>query len=306
MRSKLAFALIPALVFLAGCDFDEIGDVGRQHEDFHYTYPLKAGGRLVVDSFNGSIEVSPWEQENVDITGTKYARTLDDVADIRIEIDHTPSAVSIRATRPMTRSGNHGARFVIKVPRSVVVERLTTSNGAIRATDSIGPARFKTSNGGIHVFGFKGELTTETSNGTVELTDVAGSVTGHTSNGTIRGERIRGGLDMTTSNGGIRLVLDRAEGSVKLGTSNGGIELTLPPNAAVPVQAHTSNSSITMHLPGEVNARLVANTSNGSVSSEFEMRMRGEINRHRLEGTIGSGGPLIDLSTSNGSIRIVR
>ena len=28
--------------------------------------------------------------------------------------------------------------------------------------------------------------------------------------------------------------------------------------------------------------------------------------KHHLEGTLGSGGPLIDLSTSNGSIRIVR
>ena len=140
----------------------------------------------------------------------------------------------------------------------------------------------------------------------MELMDVDGSVTGHTSNGAIRGDRVRGPVDVTTSNGGIRLNLDRAEGSIRLGTSNGGIELTLPPNATVPVQAHTSNSSITMHLPGEVNARLVANTSNGSISTDFEMRMRGDLNRHHLEGTMGNGGPLIDLNTSNGSIRIVR
>jgi len=307
MRSKFVFALIPALVLLTGCDFDEeVGGFGRYHEDFHYTYPLKSGGRLVVDSFNGSIEVSPWDQENVDITGTKYARTQDDVADIRIEIEHSSDAVSIRATRPITRNGNHGARFVIKVPRSVVLERLATSNGGIRATDGIGPSRFKTSNGGVHALGFKGQLSAATSNGTMELMDVEGSVTGHTSNGAIRGDRIRGPVDVTTSNGGIRMNLDRAEGSIRLGTSNGGIELTLPANATVPVQAHTSNSSITMHLPGEVNARLVANTSNGSISTDFEMRMRGDLNRHHLEGTMGSGGPLIDLNTSNGSIRIVR
>jgi hypothetical protein len=36
------------------------------------------------------------------------------------------------------------------------------------------------------------------------------------------------------------------------------------------------------------------------------MRLRGEINKHHLDATLGSGGPLIDLSTSNGSIRIVR
>ena len=61
-----------------------------------------------------------------------------------------------------------------------------------------------------------------------------------------------------------------------------------------------------LHLPGEPNARLSASTSNGSVSTDFEMRMRGEFSKHHLEGAIGNGGPLMDLSSSNGSIRVLR
>jgi hypothetical protein len=72
------------------------------------------------------------------------------------------------------------------------------------------------------------------------------------------------------------------------------------------VRAHTSNSSITLHLPGEVNASLSAGTSNSSIVSDFEMRTRGEISKHHIAGSIGNGGPLIDLSTSNGQIRILR
>src|SRR5258708_168895 len=125
MRLKSVFALIPALVLMTGCDFEDMGGSGRYHEDFHYNYPLKTGGRVAVQSFNGSIEISPWDQENVDISGTKYARSQDDVADIKVEIDHASDSVSIRATRPMSRNGNYGARFVIKVPRSVVLDRLT-------------------------------------------------------------------------------------------------------------------------------------------------------------------------------------
>jgi hypothetical protein len=30
------------------------------------------------------------------------------------------------------------------------------------------------------------------------------------------------------------------------------------------------------------------------------------LSKHRLEGTIGSGGPMLDLGTSNGSIKLVR
>ena len=47
MRAKLILPAIAAgLVVLAGCDIEDLGGFERYHEDFHYNYPLKAGGRL--------------------------------------------------------------------------------------------------------------------------------------------------------------------------------------------------------------------------------------------------------------------
>jgi hypothetical protein len=307
MRAKLILPAIAAgLVVLAGCDIEDLGGFERYHEDFHYSYPLKAGGRLSVEGFNGSVEVSVWDQETVDISGTKYARTQEDTHDLKIEVDHSADSVSVRAIRPSLRRGNYGARFAIKVPRGVVLERVTTSNGAIRASDGAGPARLKTSNGHVEVRRLKGSLNAETSNGPVELDDIDGAVDVRTSNGHVRAEGIRGALDATTSNSSIHATLEKVDGAVRVQSSNGGIDLSLPPNTQSAVRAHTSNSGITLHLPGEVNARLSAGTSNASISSDFEMRMRGEISKHHVEGSIGNGGPLIDLSTSNGQIRIMK
>ena len=307
MRAKLILPAIAAgLVVLAGCDIEDLGGFERYHEDFHFSYPLKARGRLSVEGFNGSVEVSVWDQETVDISGTKYARTQEDTHDLKIEVDHSADSVSVRAIRPSLRRGNYGARFAIKVPRGVVLERVTTSNGAIRASDGAGPARLKTSNGHVEVRRLKGSLNAETSNGPVELDDIDGAVDVRTSNGHIRAEGIRGALDATTSNSNIHATLEKVDGAVCVQSSNGGIDLSLPPNTQSAVRAHTSNSGITLHLPGEVNARLSAGTSNASISSDFEMRMRGEISKHHIEGSIGNGGPLIDLSTSNGQIRIMK
>jgi hypothetical protein len=50
----------------------------------------------------------------------------------------------------------------------------------------------------------------------------------------------------------------------------------------------------------------MARTSNASISSDFDVSSRGFGDKHHLEGTIGSGGPVLDLSTSNGSIKVVR
>src|ERR1017187_3956763 len=254
MRAKFVLPAIAAgLIVLAGCDIEDMGGFERYHEDFHFSYPLKPGGRLNVDSFNGSVEVSVWDQETVDISGTKYARSQEDAHDLKIEVDHSADSVSIRAIRPSMRRGNYGAKFAIKVPRGVVMDHLATSNEVSR---------------------LKGALNAETSNGAVELQDIDGAVEVHTSNGHIRAEGIRGALEATTSNNSIHAVLEKVDGGVRLQSSNGGIDLSLPPNAQSAVRAHTSNSGITLHLPGEVNARLSAGTSNASISRVFELPLR--------------------------------
>ena len=93
---------------------------------------------------------------------------------------------------------------------------------------------------------------------------------------------------------------------VRLETSNSGVELRVPANFANDIRVSTSNSGITLHMPYQVNAHVMARTTNSSISSDFEVRMQGEFNKNRLEGVIGNGGSLIDLSTSNGSIRLLK
>jgi hypothetical protein len=152
MRAKLLLPILAAaLLGLAACDIEDFGGFDRYRQDFHYTYPLKSGGRLSVETFNGSVEVSGWDQETVDISGSKYAATQEAADALKVAIDNSPDSVSIRVTRPSDRRGNMGARFVIKIPRAAYVDRIFTSNGAIRTQDGSGPARLRTSNAEIRV-----------------------------------------------------------------------------------------------------------------------------------------------------------
>src|SRR5258706_11314029 len=114
MLAKPVLALIPALVVLAGCEFEDMGDFGRYHEDFHYNYPLKMGGRVTVEGFNGGIEISPWDHENVGIIGTRYVRSQDEISEFKIEVVHSADSVSLRATNPTMRNGNFDAPFFFK------------------------------------------------------------------------------------------------------------------------------------------------------------------------------------------------
>lgn len=98
----------------------------------------------------------------------------------------------------------------------------------------------------------------------------------------------------------------RVDREVRVETHNGSIDLALPAGLASDVRAHTNNSSVTVRLAEPVNVRVSARTSNSSISSEFDAVMHGDLRRNEFEGSIGKGGPLLDLSSSNGAIRIVR
>jgi DUF4097 and DUF4098 domain-containing protein YvlB len=265
--TRLGFlAVTAASVFLAGCDEVLDGAWNRVQEDFHYSYPLSAGGRIEVENQNGPIDISGWDQNTVDISGTKYANRPERLRDLRIEVTNTPNSVSVRTVRPSDQWGNGGVRYSIRVPRRAELDRIVTSNGPISVDSIDGPARLHTSNGRIHGSGITGALDAETSNGQIALTDLGGPATVH------------------TSNGAVELAFDMVR-EVRAGTSNGGITLRLPAGAGASVHARTSNSAI---------------------SSDFDVTAHGLLSRHSLEGTIGSGGPLLDLSTSNGAIRILR
>ncbi len=300
-------ALAAGLLCLTACDVQDWGDFnGKYTSDFHYNYPLRPGGSLALETFNGSVEISGWDQDTVDISGTKYGPTQSAADALKIEIDHNPDSVSIRVPRPYDRRNREGAKFVIKIPRGVVLDRIASSNGGIHATAGAGPARLKTSNGGIHVEDLDGNLDAQTSNGPVEVHEVKGDVSAHTSNGHIRVDRVDGALEAVTSNGGVRAEVGRTDRTVRVETSNGPVELWLPNGLSREVRVNTNNSGITLHLPSSLNARLLARTSNSSISTDFDVSIRGEIDKNHMDATIGSGGPLIDLTTSNGGIRLLK
>src|SRR5690242_342189 len=150
-------ALAAGLLSLTACDIEDL-NAARFTSDFHQSQPLNSAGKVSVESFNGAIEISTWEQDTVDISATKYASTQQMADDLEIRVDHSADSVSVRAVQPSIRHGNQGAKFVLRIPRTAVVDRITTSNGGIRVSQGSGPARLHTSNGSIHVLGLAGSL----------------------------------------------------------------------------------------------------------------------------------------------------
>jgi hypothetical protein len=308
-RTLSILFFLPLLVALAGCDFEDWGDSQRFTEDFHFTHNLPPNGRVVLENFNGSVEIYGWDKNQVEINGTKYANRRELLDAIRIDVTPSADSVQIRTIRPSdVRRGNMGAKYRIHVPRRVRLERIDSSNGGIRIEDVEGEARLKTSNGGVRLYRFTGDVEADTSNGPVELKEFAGGARLDTSNGPITASGVRGTFSATTSNGPIDATIESLDANrpVRLRTSNGPLRVKLGALNGNDVFAQSSNGPVTVVLPSGAGAKVRASTSNSSIQCDFDLNGPITQSKSRLEGTIGSGGPLLDLSTSNGSIRIQR
>lgn len=308
---KLPFVLLLAVstLLLAGCEMDpsDWGNSDRYKENFSSTHKLASGGRVMLESFNGGVEIIGWDKDSVEISGTKSASREDVMKQIRIDVVSEADSIRIRAIRPVEHNCNCGAKFVLKVPKKVILDNIQTTNGGVRVESITGNSRLKTSNGSIRVWGVEGNLEATTSNGGIEVGQFKGAADLRSSNGRIKADGVRGAFDARTSNSTIDASVAELEPGrpLSLESSNGSINLSLDTWKSNDIKAHTSNSSVNVRLPDKAAADLILSTSNGNISTDFEITTS-QFSKTRVVGKLNGGGPRLDLSTSNGNVRLMR
>ena len=298
-----------SLSLLTACRIDFDGDgPGHYQENFHANFKVDAAARLSLDNENGGVEISAWDRNEVEVNAVKFASSEAQLRDIKIDTSATPSLVSIRTIRQRTMHGNSGARYTIRVPKHMILDRIHSTNGSISVESVAAPVILESTNGALHFTRVEGKMEGRTTNGSIELSSCRGDARLNSTNGRIEGDVENGVVDAKTSNGDIMLKIAKVDGKgpLRASTSNGQIELTL--DAGHELRASTTNSSITLTLPANASGELRARTTHSKVRSDFDVTRasEGDEDRKSLDGKIGAGGPLMDLSTSNGSIHVVK
>ena len=126
---------------------------------------------------------------------------------------------------------------------------------------------------------------------------------GRTVNGDVEALGLQSEAEAHTVNGDIEVsTTERAIAN----TVNGSIRATIGSGWRGAVEFETVNGSIILELPNDINADLEARAVNGSIDSAFPVTIMGRMSRRRITGRIGDGGPLLSVSTVNGSIRLRR
>ena len=123
-------------------------------------------------------------------------------------------------------------------------------------------------------------------------------------NGGLNISDVRGQIQFEVTNGGVNL--KRLAGDVSGSTVNGGIqvELTGPSWEGRQMEISTRNGGVTVAMPASYSAHIQAETNSGGIQSDFPVAMEGNTRPRRLDFMLGGGGPLVHVTTTNGSVRL--
>ena len=132
----------------------------------------------------------------------------------------------------------------------------------------------------------------------------ATSLTLKTVNGGINVSDVRGSLRFDAVNGGINL--KRLAGDVVGSTVNGGVNLELAGRTwdGSQVQVTTRNGGVNITVPETYSAHFHTETRNGGLRSDFPVSASGDVRSGSRDFSIGAGGPLIQVTTTNGGVSL--
>jgi DUF4097 and DUF4098 domain-containing protein YvlB len=252
--SKIATIIVVGLMAFTTATF-----LQAKTDIIERSFDVKQGGRLIVDTDSGSIEVSTHNRDTVEVSVKKKGHKPED---FEVSFSQQGNHIEIVGERKGSRFwDSSGTHFVVTIPIKFDVD-LKTSGGSIELSSLNGKVDAYTSGGSIKLAEIRGDVDVKTSGGSIRVDDVAGTINAHTSGGNITAK-----------------ISQQPIGDSRLSTSGGSVSAYLNPNIVVDLTASTRGGRVSSEfaiegsvkktrIEGEVNGggpKLVLKTSGGSV-----------------------------------------
>jgi hypothetical protein len=295
---------------------------------FERTLQVSGAVELDVQTGSGSIDVHTGDSSTVRVTGTIRA-----TGGWRDDTDAEKKVRYLESNPPMEQHGNiikigyiedEELQRNISISYEIVVPvetRLRSNSGSgeqnvsglhgpveassgsgnLRLTSIGDMVRATTGSGHISVEGAKGAVRATTGSGEILATSVAGGLHASTGSGNITLRQTAPG-DVEASTGSGNLELDGVHGSVRAQTASGNI--LVEGEGEGTWRLSSASGSVTVRVPSQQGFTLHAHTVSGNIHTAREMTVQGTFGKHELEGKVGNGDFLLDVSTVSGNIRV--
>jgi DUF4097 and DUF4098 domain-containing protein YvlB len=294
---------------------------------FERTLQVSGSVDLEVKSGSGSITVRTGASDVVRVVGHIRARSSwgsgsaeDKVR--RLEqnppIAQTGSSIVIGEVDDRELMQNVSISYELQVPAETRL-RSATGSGSQTIGDIQGPVDASSGSGSLELGNIGGDVEASTGSGSIRIEAVDGKLRAKTGSGSIKGYEIAGSVRTSSGSGSVE-IQQTAPGGVEVETGSGSIELNGVRGAlrartgsgritvdGVPTgdwELRASSGSINLRLNEDVGFELRARTSSGSIESDHPVTVTGKLSKRELRGQVRGGGPLLEVHTSSGSIRI--
>jgi DUF4097 and DUF4098 domain-containing protein YvlB len=294
--TAVAAGTIAALLATSGCIEIAGADLGKYVEREEKHFVVEGKPDISLSTFNGSIEIRPWDKPEVNIVIEKRGYDKQAIDRIEVNAEASGNRVDIRVTAPKTGGGfgfhmgdSRSAKLIVSVPASADL-KASSGDGSIDIEHVAGKLELRSGDGSIHGTGLDGAVTAHTGDGSIKLDGVTGSLNVDTGDGSIT---VAGALTEVRARSGDGRVTIRA-GSGSAAKSDWDI--------------NTGDGSVTLTLPDGFGGELDARSGDGNVhmNDVTLSNVTGEIGRRSVTGTLGSGGAKVRIRTGDGSITLKR
>ena len=270
-------AVLAALLAAPGC-VDIVGaDLNRyvERDEKHFTVSGKPD--VTLTTFDGSIEIRPWDKADVEVVIEKRGRDKDDVSAIEVKAEQHGNSIEISVVEPKHDRGfnlhfhNRSAKLIVSVPASA-------------------------------------DVAAKSGDGSIDIERVAGHVRLRSGDGSIRGRMLGGDVEANTGDGSIKL--DGKLTSVRVRTGDGSVTIRADPGSSPSADWDivTGDGSVTLEVPDGFDAELDAHTGDGGIHMHDVTlsNVTGKIGKNTVRGRLGDGGRAVRVRTGDGSITLKR
>jgi DUF4097 and DUF4098 domain-containing protein YvlB len=255
---------------IVGADFKQV-----VREEKHFTTTGKP--EVDLSTFDGPIELRPWDKSEVQVIIEKRGRDDADVRSIDVKVEQTGNriVIDVRAEKHANRGLHLGwyvgrsAKLIASVPAAA-------------------------------------DVSARSGDGSIDIERISGTIKLHSGDGSIRARELGGDVNVETGDGSI--ALDGKFSALRAHSGDGSVRVEAAPGstASNDWDITTGDGSVTLEIPNGFGGELDAHTGDGRIhlNDVTLTNVTGEIGRNTVRGRLGSGGGAVRIRTGDGSITL--
>jgi hypothetical protein len=236
-----------------------------------------SGGIVVTQGAGGSVKVRAiLKAQRNPLAGDAESRIRE--LERNPPIEQTGNRIRVGYVKDPKMLRGISMRLEIETPAETRL-RAQADSGGVRVEGIQGPVECRTDSGGIEVNRIGADVRATADSGGIRVHNIQGPFTAHADSGGIEATGIAGAIDVSTDSGGIRLEQTKPA-TIRATADSGGANVRLAPSAGYDLNVSSDSGRISVP----------------------EMVVRGSFSRHRAEGKIRGGGPLVTISVDSGNV----